>query len=179
MFSDNAYRSLALTTMNISNSLRHLSMATCLYAAIILSVALSAHAEGVSPEMVKMAGAIPLTKDLFAHVKSFLQKVTDDAAVKTDFVKMGGDKDMSPDSANSIVTKYPKVEAALNSSSLKPDEFMKAWGVLMVAPALADAEAPVDDKAAQANVDFCKANADEVKSLTQAIENLERAAASP
>jgi hypothetical protein len=165
--------------MNISNSLRRLSMATFLCAAIILSAAVSARAEGVPPEMVKMAGATPLTKDLFSHVKSFLQKVTSDEAVKADFLKMGRDKDMSPESANSIVTKYPKVEAALESSSLKPDEFMKAWGVLMVAPALADAGAPVDDKAAQANVDFCKANADDVKSLTQSIENLESAAPSP
>jgi hypothetical protein len=162
--------------MNITNSLRRLSMATFLCAAIILSVAVSTRAQGVSPEMVKMAGAIPLTKDLFSHVKSFLVKVTSDAQVKADFVKMGGDKDMTPETANSVVIKYPKVEAALKASSLKPEEFMKAWGVLMVAPALADAGAPVDDKAAQANVDFCKANADDVKSLTDSIAALESAA---
>src|SRR2546423_10287833 len=47
-------------------------------------------------------------------------------------------------------------DAAFKSTSLKLDEFMRIWGVIIVVPSLAELGAPVDNKAAQANVDFFK-----------------------
>jgi hypothetical protein len=164
--------------MNTSRLLRRLSMSAFLCAAIILSSALSARAQA-PPDLVKMAGAIPLTKDLLSHVKSFLQKLPNDADAKAEYLKMGRDKDTTPENVNSVIYKYPKLEAAFKASSLKPDEFVKAWGALMIAPSLAELDTPVEDKIAQANAEFCKANSDEVKSIGQSIEALEKETTAP
>lgn len=149
-------------------------MAAFLCATAILSCALTARAQ-ISPELMKMAGEIALTKDLLARTKSFLQKVTDDAATKAEFAKMGGEKDVTAANVSSLVSKYPKLSAAFKSASLKPDEFMKVYGVILVVPPLAEAGGSVEDKAAQANVDFYNANKEEVKSVSQSVEALENA----
>ena len=147
-------------------------------ATVILSCVLTARAQP-SPELLKVAGSIALTKELLAHTKSFVQKVINDAGVKAEFVKVGGETDMTPESANMVVAKYPKLDAAFKSSSLKPDDFMKVWGAMVVVEGLAELGAPVDDKAAQANIDFYNANKEEVKSLSESIEVLQKTTSSP
>gem|GEM_PF-2754706 len=147
-------------------------------ATVILNCVLTARAQ-TSPELMKVAGSIALTKELLAHTKSFVQKVKDDAGVKAEFAKVGGEKDMTPESANTVVAKYPKLDAAFKSSSLKPDDFMKVWGTMIVVEGLAELGPSVDDKAAQANLDFYNANKEEVKSLSQSIEALQKPATSP
>ncbi len=164
--------------MNISRSLRRPFLGAFFCATIILSCALTARAEP-SPELLKVAGSIALTKDLLAHTRAFVQKVTDDAAVKAEFAKIGGEKDMTPENANTVVAKYPKLDAAFKSSSLKPEDFMKVWGAMIVIEGLVEVGAPVDDKAVKANLDFYNANKEDVKALSQAIEGLQKTTASP
>lgn len=166
--------------MNISRMLRRPSMAAFLCATIILSAALSGRAQSqISPELLKMAGAIPLTRDLLANVKAFVQKLGENPDAKAEFLKMGRAKETTPENVSATISKYPKLEAAFKAAALKPEEFIKTWGVLMMAPVLAEVGEPVTDKVVQTNMAFCKANAEEVNSLAQAIDNLEKEIISP
>jgi len=71
------------------------------------------------------------------------------------------------------------VAAAFKSSSVKPDEFVKAWGTMMIVPALSEAGTHIENKTAQANVEFFKANKEEVLALSQSIDTLDKAAPAP
>jgi len=164
--------------MNISRFLRRQFRAAFLGAAIILSSSPGARAQ-VPADALKMAGEIALTKDLMSHMRAFVKKVTEDAAVKAEFLKMNADPEMTPEMPDAVISKYPKVAAAFKSASVKPDEFVKAWSAMMIVPALIEAGTPVENKTAQANVEFFKANKDEVLALSQSIDTLDKAASAP
>jgi hypothetical protein len=164
--------------MNISRFLRRPSLAAFVCATVILSSALAVRAQ-VPADALKMAGDIALTKDLMSHMRAFVKKVTEDAAVKAEFLKMNADPEMTPEMPDAVISKYPKVAGAFKSSSGKPDEFVKAWSAMMIVPALVEAGTPIENKTAQANVEFFKANKEEVLALSQSIDTLDKAAPSP
>jgi hypothetical protein len=164
--------------MNMSHFLRRPSLAAFLGAAVILSSSSGARAQ-VPADALKMAGDIALTKDLMSHMQAFVKKVTEDAAVKAEFLKMNEDPEMTEQMPDAVISKYPKVTGAFKSSMVKPDEFFKAWSAMMIVPALIAAGTPLENKTAQANVEFFKANKEEVLALSQSIATLEKASASP
>lgn len=157
---------------------RRLSLFTLICAAAILGSALATRAE-VPPDALKLAGGIALTKDLMSHMKAFVAAVTGNPEVKAEFLKMNEDPAMSPEMPDAVIAKYPKVAAAFKSSSVKPDEFVKGWSVMMIVPTLADLKTPLEDKVARANVDFFNANKEEVTALSQSIDTLDRTTTSP
>ncbi|MDP9005240.1 MAG: hypothetical protein M3N12_10690, partial [Verrucomicrobiota bacterium] len=81
---------------------------------------------------MKIVGDIALTKDLMSHMRAFVKKVTEDTAVSAEFLKMNADPEMTPEMPNAVISKYPKVAAALKSLSVKPDEFVKSWSAMMI-----------------------------------------------
>ena len=117
------------------------------------------------PDQLKAAGAIPLTKELFDKMETFIKNVDSDAAAKAELATASKDPTISPDNWGSTITaKCPKVAEIFATTGITPDEFGKAIFAIM-AVAMSEELAKSEDKAVKANADFVEANKTQANSI--------------
>jgi hypothetical protein len=117
------------------------------------------------PDQIKAAGAIPLTKELFNKMETFVKSVDSDAAAKTELAAASKDPTITPDNWGSTITsKCPKVAKIFETTGLTPDEFGKAIFAIM-AVAMSEELAKSEDKAVKANADFVEANKEQANKI--------------
>ena len=120
---------------------------------------------------LKLAGAIPLSTELFDKADKFLANLKSDAAAKAELAAVTKEnKDNPPmtgEAWGSLITaKCPKTVEIFKASELTPEEFGKAamaiqaiiLGDAMAPPGDKDNMAKSDDKAVAANAAFVAAN---------------------
>jgi hypothetical protein len=117
------------------------------------------------PDQIKAAGAIPLTKELFDKMETFIKNLDSDADAKAELATASKDPTINPDNWGSSVTaKCPKVAAIFKTTGISADEFGKAIFAIM-AVAMSEELAKSEDKAVKANADFVEANKDQANKI--------------
>lgn len=112
------------------------------------------------PDQVKDAAAIKLTTDLFDKLEAFIQGVTADAAAKAELAEIGKDPAVNQNQdawAAAITAKCPKTSEHLKKAGITATDFTKGISAIM-ACAMSDDMAKVDNETAKANAEFVSAN---------------------
>ena len=112
------------------------------------------------PEQVKDAGAIKLTTELFDKLEAFIQGVSGDAAAKAELAEIGKDPAVNANQdawAAAITAKCPKTSQHMKTAGITASDFTKGISAIM-ACAMSDDMAKVDNETAKANAEFVSAN---------------------
>ena len=153
---------------------RALLLLLCLIAAVVVTPAMPAQTPS---DQAKMAGAIPLTIELLDKIDKFTKAVSTDAATTAEWNTSSKDSAISSDSPATVInSKYPKLAAAFKAAGLAPEDFVKAYGAILVTGVIAELPTPVEDKSAAANIAFYKANKDRVTATMNSLEALDKGA---
>jgi hypothetical protein len=131
----------------------------------------------IPSDQAKTAGAIPLTIELLDKIDKFTKAVNSDAATSAEWNRSSKDPAISSDAPSPVInSKYPKLAAALKAAGLAPEDFVKAYGAIIVSGMIAELGTPMEDKNAEANVAFCKANKDRVLATMNFLKALDEGA---
>jgi hypothetical protein len=165
--------------MNAASSRKHIPgfisrLATSSLAVVALfgfgATTTTTRAEPPASEL-KLAGAVPLSTELFDKAEKFFGGVKSDAAAKAEFVAAGHDNKENPPMTGEawgslISAKCPKALEIFKASGITPDELGKAafaiqaiiLGDAMAPPGDKDNMAKSEDKIVAANAAFVAAN---------------------
>jgi hypothetical protein len=128
-------------------------------------------------DQAKTAGAIPLSIELLDKIDKFIKAVSSDAAITAEWNASSKDPAISSDAPAAVInSKYPKLAAAFKSADLAPEDFVKAYGAILVTGVIAEVGTPMADKNAEANITFYKANKDRVTATMNSLEALDKGA---
>jgi hypothetical protein len=128
-------------------------------------------------DQAKMAGAIPLTIELLDKIDKFTKAVSGDAATTAEWNTSSKDPAISSDAPAAVInSKYPKLAAAFKAAGLSPEDFVKAYGAILVTGVIAELATPVEDKNAEANITFYQANKERVTATMNSLEALDKGA---
>jgi hypothetical protein len=111
-------------------------------------------------DQVKDAAAIKLTTELFDKLEAFIQGVSGDAAAKAELAEIGKDPNVNASQdawAAAITAKCPKTSGHLKTAGISATDFTKGISAIM-ACAMSDDMAKVDNETAKANAEFVGAN---------------------
>jgi len=124
-----------------------------------------------------MAGAIPITIQLLDKVDRFAKAVSSDAATTAEWNASSKDPAISSESPSTVVnSKYPKLAAAFEVANLTPEDFVKTYGAILMTVTLGELGNPVENKNAEANITFYKANKDRMTATKNSLEALDKGA---
>jgi hypothetical protein len=166
-------------TMNLTPSLSRCFIPTVLAAIAALAVPSATRAQTPS-DQAKTAGAIPLSIELLDKIDKFTKAVNSDAATTAEWNASSKDPAISSETPAVIInSKYPKLAAAFKSADLAPEDFVKAYGAILVTGVIAEVGTPMADKNAEANITFYKANKDRVTATMSSLDALDKGADSP
>jgi hypothetical protein len=133
-------------------------------------------------ELLKLAGAVPLTTALIDSVDKFVKAVGADPAAKAEWDTAGKDPNMTAEKVAEALPKYPKLAAAFKSAGLAPVDFMNAMSAIVGSTAAAEmANGGADagtDKTVQANIAFYKANKTRCAAIMNSIDAIEKSVSS-
>ena len=165
--------------MNLTRLLnRRCSLLPLLCVIAVFAVTPVTRAEPPS-DQARMAGSIPLTIELLDKIDKFTKAVSSDAATTAEWNTSSKDPAISSDAPAAVInSKYPKLAAAFKAAGLAPEDFVKAYGAILVTGVIAEMGKPTEDKNADANIAFYKANKDRVTATMNSLEALDKGAES-
>ena len=146
----------------------------CVIAAVAVTPAIRAQTPS---DQAKTAGAILLSIELLDKIDKFTKAVNGDPATTAEWNSSSKDPAISSESPAAVIdSKYPKLAAAFKTAGLPPADFVKAYGAILVTGVIAELGTPMENKNAEANVAFFKANKDRVTATMNALEALDKGA---
>jgi hypothetical protein len=162
--------------MKLTPSLSRCFIPALLAASAALAVPSATRAQ-TSSDQAKTAGAIPLSIELLDKIDKFTKAVNSDAATTAEWNASSKDPAISSDTPAVVInSKYPKLAAAFKSADLAPEDFVKAYGAILVTGVIAEVDTPMADKNAEANITFYKANKDRVTATMNSLDALDKGA---